>query len=469
MISRRWMRQLGCAAFINLLASPCYAVDASTILDGAKSGLATFGPAAALTNILIGDAIDHANTDAQQRLDQLEGIIHSSIFQLNQVLHENIESLDAKARQQRWEAVQQLQQLAAQINTMIHGDLSIVDAMLAKNIVAFNSELRQTFASLPIPVTPVVNVGRGFTILKQAGDYTKLSITGSGFTKTKNAPTATLRGPTGNEEPVYFDAYSMGLLQMAIPNKLLGDATIPQEYTLTLRFSKAQSFPLSVCGALPRYTVEATMYGSDGKGWQLDVVNKGTVSLNCTGGTVDELNIYPSKETPTGWKVDGDRPGFTKGGYHYDNDNGSEGRHRVTEEADHLHLECVKQDSGAGSHTTVNGVKIAIKREQDMDTCGTAPSLKLEPPYEKETSANLSLAPAIGACDRALKPVTFRLRVAISNRRGQVEDERTFHIPINAHESMLGGMAEIWTDELTKVYIRLRPQCRPHYSYLVEN
>jgi len=36
-----------------------------------------------------------------------------------------------------------------------------------------------------------------------------------------------------------------------------------------------------------------------------------------------------------------------------------------------------------------------------------------------------------------------------------VAADKTFHAPINAHEYMIGGMAEVWADELAKVLIRL--------------
>src|SRR5882724_8394644 len=76
---------------------------------------------------LIDHAIDKGNDALEQRLEQLNAIIQSAIFNLNQVLKERMQDADEKIRIQRMEAIRDLDRLSNNINNLLQVSFDQLD------------------------------------------------------------------------------------------------------------------------------------------------------------------------------------------------------------------------------------------------------------------------------------------------------------------------------------------------------
>ncbi len=259
-----------------------YAADITPgdIADAAGALAGKFNGLSILANGLIGKAIEKGNSTLEDRLEQVNGIIQAAVFNLKQTTNEQVQNLDQKVRVQRMETIKQLNDLSVNIGNTLNSSIDQLNQVLQQNTTSFQNAIGNTIASSPIPTEPLVNIGsKGFTVIANATGPTTLSITGSGLFKDGRQPIAYIHdGPNDKiGRGLKVDFPSMGLVVVEIPSDLMPSGVTPKLLTLSLGLYKGTlskvvwpSYPLTVCGALPRYTVRATSTATNGAYWQRD-------------------------------------------------------------------------------------------------------------------------------------------------------------------------------------------------------
>jgi hypothetical protein len=274
---------------------------------------------------MINQAIDRGNDRVKERLDQLNGIVQSAIFNIDQVISKNLDRADGQVRRQRLEAVRQIEGLVGQVNEILSVGIARIDEVLATRLEGLQNSLANALGSLPITVEPLINVrGSALAMIRETSPKTQIVLTGSALFKDNIKPTATLIKDTGQEIPISVDAASMGLLLLSVASNQLPNQPGAMLYRLKLKLNKGRglmgygfanytepTLPIYICGALNRYAVDLTMTAANGKVWERKTIDWGVKQLNCTGGSVDEQQIKAIPEE--GWELDLDQSGFHGG------------------------------------------------------------------------------------------------------------------------------------------------------------
>jgi hypothetical protein len=460
----------GVAALASLIVVfPCSAAGPAPdeIASAATKAIGTLSPLSIALGPLISQAIDKGNEALQQRLDQLNGIIQSALFNLNQILKENLQDADEKVRRQRMEAIREADRLAQQIKNVINVSIDQLDESLKNNIASFNDGLGNIVAALPIPTVPLVNVRPpGLTMLRVDGDVSRITVTGSGLFKYSKTPSASLVGLSSQDVDLRVEAASMGLLLLAVPSAVIPHSTTPVRATLKLRLRSGwlpwsvsePTVPVVVCGALPRYVLDATLARTGGRHWEHRIVSGGKIQLNCTGGSVDERKI--ERVVSPGWILDSDA---LHSGLDVEGPSG-DGSHAETWEPgpqgafDHFSLRCRRQDSGAGSHASVENVKYAEKRQLEDPKCGSVSVTGKPLSYSGLTQLELSPGSALGDCDEQLATPNTLIAIEIRDSMGVSIEKLNMMLP-SSDQKALDGNLVLSVDGTGLLSAKLKPGC----------
>jgi hypothetical protein len=455
---------------LSTAASPAADVKPSDVIGAATATLNKFNPLSIAANALLESAINKGNAALEQRLDQLNGIIQSAIFNLNQVIQERVQDLDQKARIQRMEAIRELDNLSVNVSNSLKVSLDQLNDALAQNIVGFQNALANSFASLPIPTEPLVNVGAGgLTLIASATGPTRLFITGSGLFKDGRQPQAFVHdGPSDVDGTrLAVESASMGLLTLSFPDKLIPPGATPKFLTLSLGFYKGllsktvwPSFPLILCGALPRYAARVTLSATDGAYWDRPVTDQKWFYIDH-----DSYKITAQALTPAGWTVDTDRAGF-HGGLNIVWDPptspGGQGGHSEQWTPNYDGFVLAVSGGSSNSHAYATA---AIKKVTNLAQCGTAQDARMLE-YNNPNQIQFQKSQVLGSCDVSLKTPTILAVVEILRQGNTVEK---VNLPLPRHDqSALGGQMNLSIDNEGLLNITLKPGCRQQFSPRVE-
>jgi hypothetical protein len=252
------------------------------------------------------------------------------------------------------------------------------------------------------------------------------------------------------------------------PAKVIPPSATPKLLTLSLGFYKGwfqtvwPSFPLTLCGALPRYSVRATLSATDGAYWDRTVTGQQWFYIDS-----DRHKITAAEITPAGWTVDTDRPGFHSGlniVWAPPTSPGGSGEHseQWTPNDDGFLL-WVGGHGGNNSHAFATA---AIKQVKGISQCGTTQETRtLE--YNNLNQVRFQKPLAMGSCDVSLKTPNI-LAVVELMRQGNVVE--TINVPLPTHDkTAFGGLMNLSLDDEGLLNITLKPSCTQKLSYRVED
>jgi hypothetical protein len=442
------------------------------IASAATQARNKLNPLSLAATALVDHAIDKGNDALAQRLVQLNGIIQSAIFNLNQILKERVQDLDQKVRVQRMEAIAELDRLSGNVANVLKTSVDQLDTVLSQNMTGFQNALANSFASLPIPTEPLVNVGRenGMTVIANANAPTKLVITGSGLFKNGTQPKAIIRdGPNDKRGTrLTVETASMGLLTVALPPTVIPTTGMPKTYILSLGLSKGllsktvwPSFPLTICKALPRYTVRAKLTATGGASWERTVSGQQWFYID-TGSYVIRASMLASPP----WQVDIDRPGFHSGLDIVWNPptspGGVGGGHGEGWSAANDAFVLTAGGSGGNSHAFA---RAALKKVTEVGVCGLSQQQK-SLVYNDLNQLTLDKTVALVGCDVSLKTPQVVVVVEIM-QAGKVIEAVNLPVP-RSDEKALNGLMTLSVDSQGLLNINLRPSCRQKVEYSVE-
>jgi hypothetical protein len=432
------------------------------ILSGASSTLSNLSPLSVAANALLGSAIDKGNDALAERLRQAQGIIDSAIFNLNQILQERVQDLDEKVRVQRMETINELNRLSQQMTNTLGVSIDQLDTVLSQNITGLQNALGNSIASLPIPTQPLVNVSRdhALAVIATASGDTTLFITGSGLYKDGKQPQAFIHdGSTDTHGTQLVVKYpSMGMVAVVIPPALIPSTAVPKEYQLSLGLNKGAlvyganyvwpSFPVLVCGVLPRYVAHAKLTASDGAYWEKST--SGQRSFYIDSGS---QMITASMMVEAPWQLDVDR--LHSGMdivWNPPNSPGGAGEHSEQWGIGGFGL-WVGGHGGNNSHVIAFA---AIKKVTAIPQCGSSQvDLSLE--YTHVNQLHLDKTAAIGSCDVAVKTPNIKAVVDIT-RGGTAIETVNLQLPIQ-NSPALGGQMLLSVDSEGLLNIALKPYC----------
>jgi hypothetical protein len=421
---------------------------------------------------LLDGAINSGSNALAQRLDQLNGIIQSAIFNLNQILRERAQDVDEKLRIQRMEAVRELDRLEANVDSVLKTSIEQLDTVLTQNITDFQNALANSFASLPIPTEPLVNLGRqnALTIIANASGPTRLFITGSGLYKNGKQPEAFVHSGAAdkNGTRIPVESASMGLITLALPKSLIPDSTSARTYFLSLGLSKGglfntevwPSYPLVICGALPKYTVTATLTAKSGAFWEKIETGRQFFYTDIDHPPY-HYEVTAAQFVGANWTVDTDRPGFNNG-LQVDSQGGT-GEHAEQWDAGKTLFQV-----WVGTHGSNNShvwAKAALKRITPIPQCGTTQATKVLD-YVEPNPIPLSTTIAYGSCELPLKTPELAAAIQIS-RAGRPDVPVNLPVP-SLDVRALDGQMTLSIDDQGLLIIVLRPSCKQKVTYTVK-
>src|SRR5579864_1124378 len=440
-------------------------VKPNDVIGAATAALTKFNGLSILANALIDKAIEKGNSALEQRLEQVNGIIQSAIFNLNQTVKERVQDLDQKVRVQRMEAIKQLNDLSVNISNSLNASIDQLNQVLEQNITGFQNALGNSFASLPIPTEPLINAGpNGLVVIASALGSTRLFVTGSGLFKDGRQPIAYVHdGPNDTAGTrLSVESASMGLLTLVLPSQLLPSGATPKLLTLSLGFYKGllskvvwPSFPLTVCGALPRYTARATVTAANGEYWE-----KSQTASPGQWFYVDDpkkpYTITAQNLTPPGWTVDTDRPGFVGGlniVWNPPTSPGGNGDHHEDWTTNHDGYVLSVGNNNSNSHAYAVA---AYKKVTNIAQCGTSQqTLPLD--YSSLNQLHFQMADVIGNCDTSLRTPDVGAVVELM-RQGNVVETVNLSVP-RRDQPALSGQVLLSIDEKGLLNITLKPSC----------
>jgi hypothetical protein len=471
---RVWLKGSVVALADLLVPRPSYSQD---LLGLAGAALAKYGPLAILAGGLFDHAIEKGEAALAELLRQVQAIIDAAIFNLNQALKERVQDIDEKVRMQREEAVRSLDRLADSLNGLLQGDLDQIDRKLKLQIRDIRNSVDNTLSSLPIPVKPLVNLDEdGMSVIALANGPTRLFVTGSGFLKggAGFVPEAWVHSdgnPSGARLSV--ETASMGLLSIVIPEWMIKNNTTPQHYILSLglkssRWSSMEwpSFPLWICGALPRYTVRAKLVAMDGESWETRVGDWTWFYLDSDQHR-QLCEITPEMLCVPGWEID--RSKGVNGleiQWNPPTSPGGAGEHSEGWAIDkHSYVLWIGGHGGNNSHAYARAF---LRRRVNTEGCGESPEVTYKLDYGSGNEISLRKTAAVGVCDTLLKTPNLAAKIRVFEGETEVTRQPiTLSLPSREKTALNGQMKlSVDTDGLLK--IALSPWCANCKTYRIK-
>jgi len=456
-----------------ILPPPGYAQapTAAQISAGISGALNTLSPLHLAANALMDHAIDKGNDALAERLRQLDGIIQSAIFNLNRMLQERTQDLDEKVRIQRMETVREFDRLSQQISNTLKVSFDQLGEVLDKNITNFQNGVGNAIASLPIPTEPLVNIPHQheLAVIANASGNTRLFITGSGLYKDGRKPEAFIHnGPDDrNGTRLTVEVASMGMLSVVIPTSLIPATATPKEYQLSLGLNKGAlfgsnivwpSFPVVVCGPLPRYVARAKLTATSGAYWEKTTTDRRWFYVD----SQPAFTITASLLVNPPWQVDVDRfhsgldiiwdPPTSPGGSGEHNEGWTNGGFFLW----------VGGKGGNNSHAFA---RAALKKISPIDVCGSFQEEK-SLIYDHLNQFHLDKKPALGSCDLSLRTPEIKAIVEIL-RQGKLLETVNLAVPMR-DQAALNGQMTLAIDGDGLLNIALKPYCTRPVGYLIE-
>lgn len=484
-------KKLVACIIIALLCSNTPAASAD-VIDDAKGLIAQLNP----INVALGPLIDRAAADGnavlQQRLEQLNGIIQLALYSLNQIATQRINDIDAKARQQIIDLNKYVSTNLLQFNYIVGKNLSDANAYLSQNLDKFNFGVANNIASVQfLNTVPLLNIGSsGMTTFKQQGAYTDIFLAGSGFKKFNETPEVYLQGGTIKPDKSWFGKWkgvkldvpsaSMGLLQIRIPNNLIPDtpAATPFTMALTIRDGSRflistyseQSFPLRVCGSLPKYQLIVSTRVS-GKKWEYSQIpfpgatpygTSNVIGTNCkSGNNNSHYDVCPPAVPPNGYEIDNSAPEF---GVTYGSETGHN-RHSVSRTATGcIHLYCEGDDGDAWEN--IMGVTLKLRRLVDVPQCAEPISSTVNLEYGQLDQIRLDeqVTKAIGVCQAAAAQATPNIRTTATVHDSSGKDVEVRDLDVNVPQTAMNGALTLSLGGGWLLDAKLQPSCSYQYS-----
>jgi hypothetical protein len=238
------------------------------------------------------DAISSGNRALEDRLRQLQSIINTALFALQQTVNYGVDKLDAAMQSNVRLLTANAQQLVVQFGFLANTTMEKAQGYLRSDLDKLQSTLGKSIAQIEFLNTiPIVNVpDGGFSVLRSDTAATKLYITGVGMTKDDVTPEVKLLQAGKIISGVRVVTKSMPLVEISVPNWAIKNSG---DYELSFVFCKGtsfyflkeyttQQFPLRVCDQ-PRFHLKARLW-VEGDGWELRRrnLNEG----NLAGGTI---------------------------------------------------------------------------------------------------------------------------------------------------------------------------------------
>ncbi len=461
-------------------------IDLRQVLQGS---LGQLNPISAAIGPLIDRAIASGDSALQRRLEQLNGIVQSAIFNIDQVLKSNIERLDNAAKQRIAQAVQGATVLIMQAEGALQQGLAQLDAYLAANIDRLQMAAANAVATLPIRTDPLLSVGpTGIATVKHQGNYTEVMISGSSLHKRGVDPRAVLVDANNAVHPVEVASASMGLIQLRVPNRLLSDQVSPTSYIVRLQVLRGRtifgrndwatpSFPLRICGALRAYTASVNSVAT-GDVWSRRVIchpqSHGRVKNHDCGFYIENNERNRNKAIDVcpygtdGYEVDTDPAPNTVNGLTVSAEGG-DNDHSLTRHPNG----CVKMYAGwnndRGSHEWIGGVYIRQKRRLSAQPCGAPQELSSPLSYAVPTTFQINRSALLAAC---LEPGLSATPVVASTVTFRTVDgsrpPEIVSLTDNVQKTALSGLASAISDSNGLISISLKSECRFHYDFRVQ-
>ncbi|MGA7410613.1 MAG: hypothetical protein WBW33_09005 [Bryobacteraceae bacterium] len=383
------MRSINALVLVAILLLSRPEMGRADVVSDAASLASQLNPINIALKGLIGEAAGALDSVLQRQLEHLQSVIQIAITQLNDAAKTRIDQIDERARAQIADLNRQVRDNLLVFSALVGKHLSTIDASLRRRIDQFNFGLANTLASIKwLPTVPLLMLdGNGITTFKQDGDKTSLFIGGSSFTKYGPKPQAFLSGSTikstsffssSNEIEVEVPNYSMGLIEVSIPNNVVPDRYGPQAFSLKLKIVDGytlgvvthyneQSVRLNICGRLPRVRARLVVWAS-GRAWVKDRLPlKDLLHATAPGGNGnDHDTACLPNSPPAGWEFDRDPPDF---GIVYGSENHNNYGRIVPPRADSTCITAYADGRDGNAHQNIQDIRIKVMRLEDRDEC----------------------------------------------------------------------------------------------------
>jgi hypothetical protein len=211
------------------------------------------------------------------------------------------------------------------------------------------------------------------------------------------------------------------------------------------------SFPLTVCGALPRYSVRVTLSATNGAFWEQKVTDPQWKYIDSNSYKITAQDL-----TPAGWTVDTDRPGFHSGltiVWNPPTSPGGEGAHSEQWSPNYDGFVLAVSRGSSNSHAFAIA---AIKKVMNLSQCGTIQETRtLE--YNNVNQIQFQMPAVMGSCDASLATPNV-LAVVELMRQGNVVER--INLPVPTHDQVaFGGQMNLSIDRQGLLNTTLKPSC----------
>ncbi len=254
---------------------------------------------------------------------------------------------------------------------------------------------------------------------------------------------------------------------------MITNSTTPQHYTLSLglkssRFSWMEwpSFPLWICGALPRFTVQAKLVALDGESWETKIGDWKWFYLDSDQHR-QVLEITSDMLKEPGWDVDREKGvNGLEIQWNPTTSPGGAGEHTHDWATDkHSYVLWIGGHGGNNCHAYA---RVYLKRRKSTDICGSSQEVTYKLDYGSDNEIQLPVKAAVGICDVGLKTPNIAASVRVFQGHHEVlRQPITLPLPSRG-KSVLDGQMELSVDTEGLLKITLVPRCKVCQDYRIK-